>query len=288
MSIIEEIDERAQELRDTGAIVSLIDWDNATQESLERELEGFNLEYNVIPFLLRKFQYNKGDGLVMVGINWGELEGIEPIVHEFMQICNEIGKVKGPWGPLMYCMEDPNQPGAKLEIVQSGTQDFVFVEPRVTMERIMTFESISKQNNIYVMRIKKFDEKFTNFTNGDYLPQEMAFADLMSDAEIEDRFDVTRDYRPTIYKKSVIYNFTIKTGEWVNDGMRSVTYTKPENLYEDFKKRTDFVEEIYIACQRTQDEYPEVKLEMTESCTISSVLGNKLTIKVIMSINEKN
>ena len=144
MSIIKEIDERAQELRDTGAIVSLIDWDNATQESLERELEGFNLEYNVIPFLLRKFQYNKGDGLVMVGINWGELEGIEPIVHEFMQICNEIGKVKGPWGPLMYCMEDPNQPGAKLEIVQSGTQDFVFVEPRVTMERIMTFEKYIK------------------------------------------------------------------------------------------------------------------------------------------------
>ena len=60
MSIIEEIDERAQELRDTGAIVSLIDWDNATRESLERELEGFNLEHNVIPLLLRKFQYNKG------------------------------------------------------------------------------------------------------------------------------------------------------------------------------------------------------------------------------------
>jgi hypothetical protein len=39
MSIIEEIDERAQELRDTGTIVSLIDWDNATGESLERELE---------------------------------------------------------------------------------------------------------------------------------------------------------------------------------------------------------------------------------------------------------
>ena len=139
------------------------------------------------------------------------------------------------------------------------------------------------------MRMKKFDEKFTNFTNGDYLPQEMAFADLMSDADVEDRFDVTRDYRPTIYKKSVIYNFTIKTGEWVNDGMRSVTYTKPENLYEDFKKRTDFVEEIYIACQRTQDEYPEVKLEMTESWAVSSVwTGNRLTIKVIMSINEKN
>lgn len=138
------------------------------------------------------------------------------------------------------------------------------------------------------MRIKKFDEKFTNFTNGDYLPQEMAFADLMSDAEIEDRFDVTRDYRPTIYTKSVIYNFTIKTGEWVNDGMRSVTYTKPENLYEDFKKRTDLVEEIYIACQRTQDEYPEVKIEMTESWVVSSTwTGNKLTIKVIMSINEK-
>lgn len=144
MSIIEEIDERAQELRDTGAIVSLIDWDNATRESLERELDGFNLEYNVIPNLLRKFQYNKGDGLIMIGINWGELEGIEPIVHEFMQICNEIGKVKGPWGPLMYCMEDPNQPGAKLSKRECNTgkftQDFVFVEPRVTMERIMTFE----------------------------------------------------------------------------------------------------------------------------------------------------
>ena len=60
MSIIEEIDERAQELRDTGAIVSLIDWDTATRESLERELDGFKLEYNVIPSLLRKFQYNKG------------------------------------------------------------------------------------------------------------------------------------------------------------------------------------------------------------------------------------
>jgi hypothetical protein len=148
MSIIEEIDERAQELRDTGAIVSLIDWDNATQESLERELEGFNLEYNVIPLLLRKFQYNKGDGLVMIGINWGELEGIEPVVHEFMQICNEIGKVKGPWGPLMYCMEDPNQPGAKLSKREGNTgkftQDFVFVEPRATMERIMTFEMYIK------------------------------------------------------------------------------------------------------------------------------------------------
>ena len=148
MSIIEEIDERAQELRDTGAIVSLIDWDNATQESLERELEGFNLEYNVIPFLIRKFQYNKGAGLVMIGINWGELEGIEQIVHEFMQICNEIGNVKGPWGPLMYCMEDPNQPGAKLSKREGNTgkftQDFVFVEPRVTMERIMTFEKYIK------------------------------------------------------------------------------------------------------------------------------------------------
>ena len=148
MSIIEEIDERAQELRDTGVIVSLIDCDNATRESLERELDGFNLEYNVIPFLLSKFQYNKGDGLVMIGINWGELEGIEPIVHEFMQICNEIGKVKGPWGPLMYCMEDPNQPGAKLSVREGNTgkftQDFVFVEPRVTMERIMTFEKYIK------------------------------------------------------------------------------------------------------------------------------------------------
>lgn len=148
MSIIEEIDERAQELRDTGAIVSLIDWDNATRESLERELDGFNLEYNVIPNLLRKFQYNKGDGLIMIGINWGELEDIEPIVHEFMQICNEIGRVKGPWGPLMYCMEDPNQPGAKLSKREGNTvkftQDFVFVEPRVTMERIMTFEKYIK------------------------------------------------------------------------------------------------------------------------------------------------
>lgn len=154
MSIIEEIDERAQELRDTGAIVSLIDWDTATRESLERELDGFNLEYNVIPFLLRKFQYNKGDGLIMIGINWGELEGIEPIVHEFMQICNEIGKVKGPWGPLMYCMEDTNQPGAKLSkregntgkftLQVQGEQDFVFVEPRATMERIMTFEKYIK------------------------------------------------------------------------------------------------------------------------------------------------
>ena len=90
----------------------------------------------------------------MIGINWGELEGIEPIVHEFMQICNEIGKVKGPWGPLMYCMEDTNQPGAKLSkregntgkftLQVQGEQDFVFVEPRATMERIMTFEKYIK------------------------------------------------------------------------------------------------------------------------------------------------
>jgi hypothetical protein len=141
------------------------------------------------------------------------------------------------------------------------------------------------------MKIKKFDEAFNNRTEGDYLPQEMAFADLMSDADTEDRFDVTRDYRTTadlLKTKTVVYNFTIKTGEWVNDGMRSVTYTKPENLYENFKKRTDFVEEIYIACQRTQDEYPEVKIDMTESWAVSSTFtGNKLTIKVRIFINEK-
>ncbi len=145
---IREIKERSLELSDLGVNVAVIDWDTATRESLERELEGFNLEYNVIPSLIRKFQYNKGDGLVMIGINWGELEGIEPVVHEFMTICNKIGKVKGPWGPLMYCMEDPNQPGAKLSKREGNggkfTQDFVFVEPRATMERIMTFENYIK------------------------------------------------------------------------------------------------------------------------------------------------
>jgi hypothetical protein len=84
----------------------------------------------------------------MIGINWGELEGIEPVVHEFMQICNEIGKVKGPWGPLMYCMEDPTQPGAKLSNREGNggkfTQDFVFIATRPTMERLMTFEKYIK------------------------------------------------------------------------------------------------------------------------------------------------
>lgn len=47
----------------------------------------------------------------------------------------------------MYCMEDPNQPGAKLSKrgnTGKFTQDFIFVEPRVTMERIMTFEKYIK------------------------------------------------------------------------------------------------------------------------------------------------
>ena len=35
------------------------------------------------------------------------------------------------------------------------------------------------------MKIRRFNEKFTNFDEGDYLPQEMAFADLMSDADME-------------------------------------------------------------------------------------------------------
>jgi hypothetical protein len=140
------------------------------------------------------------------------------------------------------------------------------------------------------MRIKKFNEKFTNFTNGDYLPQEMAFADLMSDADTEDRFDMTRSFdRVDAFGESVIvYSFKIKIGEWVNDGMRQVTYTKPNNLYEDFKKRNDFLEEIYIACVRTEDEYPEVKIEMTESWNVSSTwMGNQIEIKIRMTIKDK-
>lgn len=141
------------------------------------------------------------------------------------------------------------------------------------------------------MRIKKFDEKFTNFDeSGDYLPQEMAFADLMSDAETEDRFDVTRNFgRVDAFGESVIvYSFKIKIGEWVNDGMRSVTYTKPNNLYEDFKKRNDFLEEIYIACMRTEDEYPEVKIEMTESWSVSNTwFGNQIEIKIRMTVKDK-
>ena len=132
--LINHIRERQLELTDTGALVAVIDWDSATQESLQSDLAGFNLEHNIIPTMLRKYSINKGDGLAMVGVHWGELEGIEPTVHEFMRICNEIGKVKGPWGPLMYCMEDPNQPGAKLSGREGSTgkytQDFVFVAPR--------------------------------------------------------------------------------------------------------------------------------------------------------------
>lgn len=142
-------------------------------------------------------------------------------------------------------------------------------------------------------KIRRFNEKFTNLGD-DYLPQEMAFADLMSDADIEDRFDATRDFRssesgPYYAGKSVIlYSFRIEIGEWVNDGMSSVKYTNPKNLYEDFKKRNDFLEEIYIACSRTEDEYPEVKIEMTESWNVSSsFMGNHIEIKVRMTIKDK-
>jgi hypothetical protein len=140
------------------------------------------------------------------------------------------------------------------------------------------------------MRIKKFDEKFTNFDEGDYQPQEMAFADLMSDADTEDRFDMTRSFdRVDAFGESVIvYSFKIKIGEWVNDGMRQVMYTKPNNMYEDFKKRNDFLEEIYIACVRTEDEYPEVKIEMTVSWNVSSTwMGNQIEIKIRMTIKDK-
>lgn len=131
--LINDIRERQLELTDTGALVAVIDWESATQESLQRDLAGFNLKYNVIPNMLRRYSINKR-GLVMVGVNWGELEGIEQNVHDFMRICNEFGEVKGPWGPLMYCMEDPNQDAAKLSGREGSTgkyeQDFVFVAPR--------------------------------------------------------------------------------------------------------------------------------------------------------------
>jgi hypothetical protein len=142
------------------------------------------------------------------------------------------------------------------------------------------------------MKIKKFDEAFNNRTEGDYLPQEMAFADLMSDADTEDRFDVTRYYHPDQqptyhykFSKLVIYDFEIKIGKWVNDGLRDVKYTNPDELYEDFKKRNDFIEEIYIACKRTQDEYPDVKIDITESWSVSSTFtGNCLIFKIKMFI----
>ena len=139
------------------------------------------------------------------------------------------------------------------------------------------------------MKIRRFNEKFTNLGD-DYLPQEMAFADLMSDADMEERFDATRNFRrPEGFGESIIvYSFRIKIGEWVNDGMRQVTYTKPNNLYEDFKNRNDFLEEIYIACSRTEDEYPEVKIEMTESWNVSSTWsGNHIEIKVRMTVKDK-
>lgn len=146
---INEIKERSLELSDLGAVVAVVDWDAATEESLEQELEGFNLSHNLIRTMLRKYSINKGDGYILLGLNWGELEGIEQQVHEFMQICNRIGKVKGPWGPLMYCMEDPEQPGTKLSGREGSqgkfTQDFVFIATRPTTERIMTFEKYTNR-----------------------------------------------------------------------------------------------------------------------------------------------
>lgn len=141
--LINDIRERRLELTDTGTLVAVIDWDNATQESLQRDLAGFNLHHNVIPSMLRKYSINKGEGMAMVGVHWGDLEGIEPIVHEFMQICNELGKVKGPWGPLMYCMEEPENPAAKLSGREGNTgkytQDFVFVAPRGGVNEGLSF-----------------------------------------------------------------------------------------------------------------------------------------------------
>jgi hypothetical protein len=146
---IREIKERSLELSDLGVNVAVIDWDMATEESLEQKLEGFNLSHNLIRTMIRKYSINKGDGYILLGLNWGELEGIEQQVHEFMTMCNEIGKVKGPWGPLMYCMEDPTQPGAKLSKREGNsgkfTQDFVFIATRPTMERLMTFEKYTNR-----------------------------------------------------------------------------------------------------------------------------------------------
>ncbi len=139
------------------------------------------------------------------------------------------------------------------------------------------------------MRIKKFDEKFTNFTEGDYLPQEMAFADLMSDADLDDRFDVSRSFYPestSTQSDIVVYRFKIETAEWVNDGLRSVRYTDPKTLYEDHKKRFDFVEEIYIACSRTEEEYPEVELKVTEANTVSTGWNN-MCIEIKMFIHKR-
>lgn len=137
------------------------------------------------------------------------------------------------------------------------------------------------------MKIKKFDEAFYNRTEGDYQPQEMAFADLMSDSDTEDRFNVTRNYHPDIedykFSKLVIYDFEIKIGKWVNDGLRDVKYTNPKEMYDDFKKRSDFTEDIYIACQRTQEEYPDVKIDITEEWATSS-WGNHLRFKIKMFI----
>lgn len=137
------------------------------------------------------------------------------------------------------------------------------------------------------MKIKKFDEAFNNTTEGDYLPQEMAFSDLMSDADIENRFNVTRSCHTNIkeysFDKLVTYYFTMKVGSWINDGMRDVKYTNPDEMYEDFKKRSDFTEEIYIACKRTQDEYPDVKIDITEEWATSS-WGNHLRFNIKMFI----
>jgi len=75
----------------------------------------------------------------------------------------------------------------------------------------------------------------------------------------------------------------MKVGSWINDGLRDVKYTNTKEMYDDFKKRSDFTEDIYIACQRTQEEYPDVKIDITEEWATSS-WGNHLRFKIKMFI----
>lgn len=137
------------------------------------------------------------------------------------------------------------------------------------------------------MRIRKFNEKFDNYSAGkDFFPEEMAFMDLMNDSENGD-FDVTRDHRELGGGEShfIGYRFAISLGEFVNDGMRSVRFTKMDKLYEDFKRRFDLIEEIYIATTRVLDEYPDTRIETDEEYSLG--VYNKMTIQVRMIINTR-
>lgn len=217
---IDEIRERSVEVTDTGALVAVIDWDNATHDSLERDLKGFNLELNQVNSMIRRYSINKGEGLIMLGINWGEIEGLEQTVHDFMVTCGQIGKVKGPWGPLMYCMEDPNQEGARLSNREGTTgkytQDFVFIDPNAAP----TYEAISFGSPSPELKELKQDLRMRAYELSDLggivkildvEDEEPICPGAVSTKKLFDRLD--QDYDTLV----VSTDFTHAEGDWLNE-----------------------------------------------------------------------